>query len=165
MCHFYAEQIFKHPRIRDLTYYMRLDTDSFILDPLCYDPIDKVHYEGKIYAWNRIFWDEPYVTRGMWNFIDDYARAHPEVEERLAQNAWPWPAGREYWASHNITYDGLGVPSFYNNFEIVKLSAFLRPDVMAWLESIVVDPSHYYSLRWGTSDSPHLLPYLAPHAH
>lgn len=62
MCRFYAEQIFTHPRIRLLTYYMRLDTDSFILDPLCYDPIDKLHRSRKVYGYNNIFDDEPYVV-------------------------------------------------------------------------------------------------------
>lgn len=87
----------------------------------------------------------------MWNFIDEYARAHAEVEERLRRNAWPWPEGRWTWAGSNETYNGVGVPSYYNNFEVVKIEAFQRPDVVAWIAAIMADPSHIYSLRWGTS--------------
>lgn len=151
MCRFFADQIFKHPRIRSLTYYMRLDTDSYILEPLCYDPIDKVHRAGKMYGYNYIFYDAPYVVRKMWNFIDEYARAHPDIEARLEMNGWYWPEGRQNWAESEETYDGLGVPSFYNNFEVVKVQAFQRPDVVAWIDAIMVDPSHIYSLRWGKS--------------
>ncbi|KAF8293598.1 nucleotide-diphospho-sugar transferase [Clavulina sp. PMI_390] len=149
MCRFYAQQIFFHPRISNLTYYMRLDTDSFITKPLCFDPIHRIHQHKKVYSFNRITPDEGYVVRGMWNLIDRYARDHPEVEARLAKNKWPWPEGREDWIQKGITYDGIGVPAYSNNFEIVKVEAFQRPDIVAWTDEIMKDPDRIYSLRWG----------------
>lgn len=130
---------------------MRLDTDSFITEPLCYDPIDLIHRHKRVYAYNRITPDEGYVVRGMWNLIDKYARDHPAVEARLTKNKWQWPEGRENWAQKGIVYDGVGVPAYSNNFEIVKLEAFQRPDVVAWSEEIMRDPDRIYSLRWGES--------------
>jgi mannosyltransferase len=88
----------------------------------------------------------------MWNLIDRYARAHPEVEERLRHNKWPWPEGREDWMTKGITYDGMGVPAYSNNFEIVKIEAFQRPDVVGWIDEIMRDPDRIYSLRWGALD-------------
>lgn len=161
MCRFYAQQIFFHPRIANLTYYMRLDTDSFITKPLCFDPIHRIHRNKRVYAYNRITPDEGYVVRGMWNLIDRYAREHRGVEERLQHNNWPWPEGREDWARKGITYDGIGVPAYSNNFEIVKIKAFQRPDVVAWIDEIMKNPDRIYSLRWGTLDgSFHLGPQI-----
>jgi len=149
MCRFFAEQIFHHPRIRNLTYYMRMDTDSFIMKPLCYDPIDHIHRRNRSYAYNRITPDEGYVVRGMWNFIDRYAWSHPGVEDQLRRNKWPWPPGREKWILNGIKYDGVGIPAYSNNFEIVKLKAFQRRDVVQFIKEIMLDPGHIYNLRWG----------------
>lgn len=128
---------------------MRLDTDSFITKPLCYDPIHRIHRHNRVYAYNRITPDEGYVVRGMWNLIDRYAREHPDIEERLRHNKWPWPTGREDWIAKGITYDGVGVPAYSNNFEIVKIAAFQQPDIVAWTDEIMKDPDRIYSLRWG----------------
>jgi len=149
MCRFFAEQIFHHPRIRNLTYYMRMDTDSFIMKPVCYDPIDHIHRRNRLYAYNRITPDEGYVVRGMWNFIDRYAWSHPGVEDQLRRNKWPWPPGREKWILNGVKYDGVGVPAYSNNFEIVKLKAFQRRDVAQFIKEIMLDPGHIYNLRWG----------------
>ena len=133
---------------------MRLDTDSFITKPLCFDPIHRIHRKKRIYAYNRITPDEGYVVRGMWNLIDRYARAHPEVEQRLRRNKWPWPKGRKDWMIKGITFDGIGVPAYSNSFEIVKIKEFQRPDVVAWIDEIMKDPDRIYSLRWGALGFP-----------
>ena len=65
MCRFYAQQIFHHPRLRNLAYYLRLDTDSFIVEPLCCDPIRRIHAKNRIYVYNQITPDEGHVVRGM----------------------------------------------------------------------------------------------------
>jgi len=150
MCHFFAEQIFHHPRIRNLTYYMRMDTDSYIMRPLCYDPIDYIHRRNRVYAYNREGRDSGGVVWGMWNFVDQYARSHPEVEDRLRRNHWPWPSNRDRWIPEGINYTGEGFPAYSNNFEIVKLEAFQRPDVEQFIEELMKDPGRIYSLRWGT---------------
>ncbi|KAF8311369.1 nucleotide-diphospho-sugar transferase [Clavulina sp. PMI_390] len=152
MCHFFAQSIFNHPRITNLTYYMRLDTDSYILEPLCFDPIHRLHTTNRVYAWNHIKPDAWWVTIGMWNFMDAYVRLHPAIEERLAKNKWPWPEGREDWAEKGVKYAGkgtIGVPGYLNNFEVVKLEAFKRPDVMDFVDEIMKNPRRVYSLRWG----------------
>ncbi|KAF8311368.1 nucleotide-diphospho-sugar transferase [Clavulina sp. PMI_390] len=152
MCHFFAQNIFYHPRITNLKYYMRLDTDSYILEPLCFDPIDRLRTTNRVYAWNERRDDAWWVTLGMWNFIDVYARRHPAVEQRLTKNAWPWPEGRDQWLKKEITYEGkgtIGVPGYMNNFEVVKIEAFKRPDVVEFIDEIMKDPGRIYSLRWG----------------
>ena len=43
MCAFFSAPIFTEPRLQNVTYYMRLDTDSLIKEPLCYDPSEVMH--------------------------------------------------------------------------------------------------------------------------
>ena len=41
-------------------------------------------------------------------------------------------------------------PMYYNNFEMVKLEAFGRPDIRAWLEEVMSVPERIYQYLWGT---------------
>lgn len=144
MCHFFATEIFDHPRLKDVTYYMRLDTDSYIFKPLCYDPIALLHDHNKTYGWRSRSMDPDWVTVGLWNLIDKYAQEHPQVEENLKKNEWWWPDGR-------LTPDmnGNDFPTYYNNFEIIRLESFRRPDIKEWFEEILTDPKRFYKYRWG----------------
>ena len=54
-------------------------------------------------------------------------------EERLTQNGWEWPNGRENMREEPF-------PTYYNNFEIVKLDTFRKPEVTSWLDEIMQDP-------------------------
>jgi len=146
MCAFFTSKIFDHPRLRSVTYYLRLDTDSFIEEPLCYDPIEVMHVRNRIYGYRYLGSDPPEVSRGMWALVDSYANEHPSIDERMRENGWNWPGGRvlEEMEKHHF-------PGFYNNFEIVRLEAFRRADVRAWLEEVASVPERAYKYRWGDS--------------
>jgi mannosyltransferase len=142
MCAFFSSPIFSHPTLAGYTYYLRLDTDSFIEAPLCYDPFEVMHVRKRVYGYRYLGMDPPEVTHGMWAFVSMYARSHPEAEKRnldMGKNgkgAWPEAETEHY-------------PGFYNNFEIVKLEAFRRPDVQEWLSEVMSDPKRAFKYRWG----------------
>ena len=142
MCAFFAREIFHHPRLQNVTYYMRLDTDSYIFKPVCYDPIDLLHAHNRSYGYRIATRDPWWATEGLWDLTDVWARTHPEVEERLTQNGWDWPNGRENMREEPF-------PTYYNNFEIVKLDTFRRPEVTSWLDGIMQDPERIFKYRWG----------------
>ncbi|THH09095.1 hypothetical protein EW145_g2248 [Phellinidium pouzarii] len=144
MCGFFASHIFDHPRLRDVTYYMRLDTDSYIFKPVCYDPIALFHERNRTYGYRSRTTDPAWVTIGMWDLTDEFVSARPGVERTLCENGWEWPSGR---VKGKMGEDAF--PTYYNNFEIVKLEAFRRPDVREWLDEIERVPERIYKYRWG----------------
>lgn len=144
MCAFFASQIFDHPRLKDVSYYMRLDTDSYIYKPLCYDPVALFHEHNRTYAYRAKTTDPDWVTVGLWNLVDEYARDHADVEHNLQKNGWEWPADRD-----RSRMEGNDFPTYYNNFEIVKLEAFRQPMIRAWLDEIMRVPERIYKYRWG----------------
>ena len=144
MCAFYASQIFYHPRLKDVTYYLRLDTDSYIYKPLCYDPVDHFHSRNLSYAFNYHTSDPDWVTIGLWNLVDDYARAHPQVDVNLQKNGFEWVAGRKKDEMGKYPF-----PTYYNNFEIVRLERFRAPDIKAWTDEVMKVPERVYKYRWG----------------
>lgn len=146
MCAFYASTIFNHPRLSNVTYYLRLDTDSYIFRPLCYDPIARFHEHKRLYAYRSRTTDPDWVTHGMWSLVDDYAKSHPQVDTIMQKNDWYWPEGSNRDHDKMI---GEAFPTYYNNFEIVKLEAFRRPEVQMWLEEVASDPERILKYRWG----------------
>jgi len=146
MCAFFASEIFDHPRLRDVTYYMRLDTDSYIFRPLCYDPFEIFHQRNRSYGYRAALTDPAEVVVGLWDLTDEYAQTHPGIDERMQRNAFPWPNPRERGRMGDRAY-----PGFYNNFEIVKLDAFRTAEVRAWLEEVKRVPERIYKYRWGDS--------------
>src|ERR1700722_5300935 len=153
MCAFFAKDIFHLPRLRDVTYYLRLDTDSYIFEPLCYDPFERFHQRNLSYAYRRIGTDPDWVTGGMWSLVDSYASTHPEVEQNLERNGWTWPNDR----GRNGSMEGNGFPIYYNNFELVRLDAFRRPDVTRWLNHLTSVPERIFKNRWGKPFSQRIL--------
>ncbi|KAL5482977.1 hypothetical protein ACEPAI_9572 [Sanghuangporus weigelae] len=143
MSNFFATQIFEHPRLRDVTYFMRLDTDSFIFKHLCYDPLEVFHAHNRSYGYRSRSSDPAWLTRGIWECTDDFVRDHPEVGKNLGKNGWTWPMNREPRKMKHEPF-----PTYYNNFEIVRVDAFRRPDVQDWLREIDRDPQRIYKYRW-----------------
>jgi mannosyltransferase len=148
MCAFYTYQIFDHPRLRNVTYYLRLDTDSFILDPICYDPIERAHSHALSYAYVAASTDDPWLTEGLWKLVDSYATRIEGIDERMKANGFVWPDGRgvpEMMAESKF-------PTIYNNFEIVRLERFRQPDIQGWLKEVSSVPERFYKYRWGASN-------------
>ena len=83
MCSFFSTQIFSHPCLKDLTYYMRVDTDSLFTAPFCYNPIKVIHHRQRLYGYVFIGSEPQWVTSGMWSLVQNYPNAHPSVDKQL----------------------------------------------------------------------------------
>jgi mannosyltransferase len=142
MCSFFATEIFSHPRLRNVTYYMRMDTDSFFTAPLCYDPFEVMHIRRRSYGYLLIGADAPGFYEGLWEFVRNYAQTHTAVEQQSRANKWEWPDRDE--KPENLRFLG-----YYNNFEMVELDAFRRPDVKDWLDALEKYPEGIFKWRWG----------------
>ena len=143
MCSFFSTQIFFHPRLKDVTYYMRVDTDSLFTAPLCYDPIEVIHRRQRLYGYVFIGSEPQWVTSGMWSLVQNYTDAHPSVDKRLGLNNWRW-SHRDENGDESLDFFGYGT-----NLEIVNLDAFRRPDIREWLDAIERYPEGIYKWRWG----------------
>ncbi len=62
----------------------------------------------------------------------------------MLENGWTWPGNRETEGMAEAEF-----PLYYNNFEVVKLEQFRRPDVRLWLDEIMKDPLRIFKYRWG----------------
>ncbi|KAK6981585.1 glycosyltransferase family 15 protein [Favolaschia claudopus] len=148
VCAFFSHKIFSHPRISNLTYFLRLDDDSHITHPTCIDPFEYMHTHNLSYAFRQEDPDLGWVTEGMWPFVSNYAQRHAAIEERLKRNNWEWPEGR-FWPGGDRFGLGQNFRSYETNFELVKVERFTSLEMREFLEELASDPKRFYWSRWG----------------
>jgi mannosyltransferase len=140
---FFSTEIFSHPRLRNVTYYLRMDTNSILTEPLCYDPFKVMDVRRRSYGYLSIGSGSQEYTEGLSAFVYNYSLAHTAVEQRLRAHNWEW-SHQDEKAVESLQFVG-----YDTNFEIVKLAAFRHPDVKEWLDAIQSYPEGIYKWRWG----------------
>jgi hypothetical protein len=131
MCHFFANDIFQRPELKDYAYYMRLDADSMILSPVEFDLFKMMETSDYQYGFiSDNFLDRPEYATGLWPLAEQYVAAskHP-IYKKLYQD----------------------IPErkcFYTNFEICKLEWFRKAP---WIDYFAeIDRANgIYTTRWG----------------
>lgn len=136
MIRFWFRQVFQVPLLKQAKYYMRLDTDSFIMTEMKLDPFSVMAAKGYAYSYRSITQDMASVTTGMAPFMLQYIKTHPNM---AAKNKLQIPEDSD---------DTFTPPAMNNNFEIVDLERFRRPDMLEFVEP--VDKTNYImTRRWG----------------
>lgn len=109
MCRFFSGEIFRHPILRDYKNYLRLDTDSFILD-MKFDLFDLVDKNEIFYGYieQGVQFDDPGVTKGLWDLAKSI-KSDIEIEENKM---------------------------YYTNFEVCNINWFLNSDYMKFYDQI-----------------------------
>jgi mannosyltransferase len=121
---------------------MRLDCNSYIFEPLCYDPLQRFHQHNRSYGYRRASID-PELTNGMQDFVDDYVHKNPSIKMTMEKNRWEWPGEHD-----KDKMSGMDFAVYSTNFEIVRLDAFRRSDVQKWLAELTNIPESVIKYRW-----------------
>lgn len=123
MCNFFAGDIFLNQSLQKYNYYLRLDTDSFLLRKIDRDLFIEMKVCGAVYGYieEAIQYDNPKVIDGMWQCLREH---YPEIETI--------PQGKMY----------------YNNFEICDLD-FFRSKPYQDFYNLIKASGGIYIKRWG----------------
>jgi alpha 1,2-mannosyltransferase len=119
MCRFFSGEMYLKKILLDYEYYLRLDTDSFILSKLQFDIFNFIKKKSGVYGYIEpaVQYDNPKVIKGLWKLFN-YPLNIPE--------------GKMY----------------YTNFEIGKLSFFRGEKYMSFYKKIDNSGGIYIN-RWG----------------
>lgn len=91
MIHFFFVDIFLHPAVRELDFFMRLDSDSAILSPIEYDPFEFMRKNKKHYGFRQRGLTPRLVSMNMWPFVNSFLQA-----QKVKRKYWPI---HTYWLS------------------------------------------------------------------
>jgi hypothetical protein len=134
MCRFFCGQVFNHPALKQYDWYLRLDSDSYLLTDIKYDVFEYMAQNNKKYAYvGEYRKDNPIVTVGLWEttkaFMKEKGITPKSMEGKLTNGEW----------AEDI---------FYTNFEIVNLPFFRGEEYTSYFQALEETKQIYYN-RWG----------------
>ena len=124
MCRFWFSGVFEVADVRNLTYLLRLDTDSELRCRAdSRDPFEVMARRRAIYGYVAVKMDHQRVARNLTAFGAAYARRVPQIQDaffRFPPNA----------------HKNCPAPMFYTNFEIMDVSWFVQPRAVALARAV-----------------------------
>lgn len=129
MCRFYGGQIFLHPALKKYKWYMRLDSDSFVLSKVFRDPFTVMRENNYQYAYmESLQYDLDWACVGLWEATKKFMDAN---KSRVINSEFDWKL------------------ELYNtNFEIVDMDFFRSQNYQDYFEYLNQTNNIFYR-RWG----------------
>jgi|SRR3989344_770047 len=144
MCRFFSSDFFYHPALKEYEWYLRLDTDSFLIDTVGYDMFAFMAEHEYWYGYNYMLKDRPEVVVGFWDLTDKYV-----------QNSNIKP----YFLNKFVKNGAWDNTCYYANFEISNFNFWRSENVRSYMDFI--DKSGgIYNYRWGDTIIKSLAIYL-----
>jgi hypothetical protein len=133
MCRFFMTEFFETLITKyNAKYYMRLDTDSIIFEPLQFDPFEVINKGGYVYGYVGDIMDGG-DDKGLTNYCLDYCKRN-NIELK--------------WRDKFIKENNYKTRSVYNNFEILNLNLIQQPKILDFIRDID-KTGNIYKYRWG----------------
>jgi hypothetical protein len=131
MCRFFAGEIFHNLFLSQYRYICRLDTDSYILEPISYNIFDRLQQNNAIYGYINIQHDHPGVIKNLWEESAKYFKA----------------LGKDHiFKNENILQHKNRM--FYTNFEVYDMEWFRGEEYQNYFRYID-KLGGIYTNRWG----------------
>lgn len=135
MCWFFSGGMYKQSILDDYTYYLRLDTDSYILSPLNYDIFEMMEAGDYKYGFisEAVQYDHPAVIEGLWSCAK-------YIEEMVV-----------YFSPECIIKPVCDIPEgrmYYTNFEVGAIDWFKKSAYDYFFANIEADAGIFHK-RWG----------------
>ena len=177
MCAFFFLKLYTQPWIlqNNISYYMRLDSDSFILSKIDYDLFEFMQRHNLAYAYRVRFSEHPCCSRYLTKFIRMYTR---DENMEISSPELQWMKKYSWSDLEEVIdqSDSSAVPmqQYYANMEIVHVESFRDdPAVLRWEQAVWNDTRYHvnglFVQRWGDSllrfYTIHLFPQLAKRIH
>ena len=126
MCRFFCGVMQNRPELEEYDYYIRLDHDSFFIDPKPSKSLEKYINETDFDYSLRSIFNDPKEKNALWQFTKDYLNKN-NMYDRV-QNL-----KKLGMLDAHFNYNGI-CP--YNNYHVCKVDFWKRPDVKKYLDEI-----------------------------
>jgi hypothetical protein len=134
MCQFFAGEIFNHKLLQKYDWIWRLDSDSYILNPIDYDPFEYMKQNNKVYGYiSEYMQDQPYVVEGLFETTKQFVEQNNIKPNSILQQS--------------LT-NGWNCEMFYTNFEIINTKFIKNAGYMNYYEFLNLTNNIFYK-RWG----------------
>ena len=156
MCAFWFRHVFLQPRLRNVKYIMRLDTDSVILSNISYNIFDFMEKNNIKYGFKYRQGENDCCAKKMVEYVYKYANHYSLLDKTSNELSWLRNMNKATLTENPFSLNPIGhqPDTYYTNFEVINLPAF-RDDAEVWrfIDTTWHDPllnlHGIYTLRWG----------------
>ncbi|KAJ2665686.1 hypothetical protein IWW48_000137 [Coemansia sp. RSA 1200] len=138
MCRFNSGFFFRHPLLREIDYYWRIEPDVEYSCNIDYDPFLYMHRNGIKYGYTIALHEYPETIPTLWSTVKDFIALHPDFVRH--KNGYKWLSNDD-----GASYNGC---HFWSNFEIGALSLFRSPEYLEFFDYLDKAGGFFYE-RWG----------------
>ena len=163
MCRFYSYTFALVPELLQYDYYMRLDSDSYLCEPVQGDIFLKFRNKKCQYGYSALTQDSPKVTEGLYSAVQRWITLNqPAVDsglispERLKYFALDWEYRGDVGNRHEVWVKSLSPRQKYSNrmfetnFEISSFAPWRTKQWRSLMRYIETDHENgFYKKRWG----------------
>jgi hypothetical protein len=131
MCQFFHSEFYKH--LPEYDWYLRLDSDSFIIDKINTNLFQHLKDTGKVYGYVAELPEWPPAVKHLDTWFEEFTNRHG-IKTKLY---------------NEIIQNGVyGYRQIYNNFEIISKEYFTN-DKVNFLIDALTSSGNIYHWRWG----------------
>ena len=146
MCRWNSGMFYKHPALKDMQYYWRVEPHVNFYCDVDYDVFRYMRDHSKTYGFTINLYDSPQSIPTLWPETIKFLATNKEPLPK--NNAQAWLTDSEHRPEHNKIAGGYSTCHFWSNFEIADMNLWRSPIYEAYFEHLDRAGGFFYE-RWG----------------
>ena len=146
MCRWNSGMFFKHPALKDVRYYWRVEPKVHFFCDIDYDVFRWMQDHNKTYGYTINIFDSPESITTLWPETLQFLAAHPEYLHE--NNAMDWLTDNKRRPDVNAKANGYSTCHFWSNFEIGDMNFWRSQAYEDYFNHLDRAGGFFYE-RWG----------------
>jgi len=146
MCRWNSGMFYKHPALKDVQYYWRVEPKVHFFCDVDYDVFRYMQDNNKTYGFTINLYDSPQSIPSLWPETSKFLAEHPGYIH--PNNAMGYLTDSERRPQHNKLANGYSTCHFWSNFEIADMS-FWRSQIYEEYFNHLDRAGGFFYERWG----------------
>ncbi|KAF2718981.1 glycosyltransferase family 15 protein [Polychaeton citri CBS 116435] len=148
MCRWNSGLFYKHPALKDVQYYWRVEPKVHFFCDVDYDVFRYMHDHNKTYGFTVNLYDSPQSVPTLWPETRKFLSEPKNKGYLHKHNAMDWLTDVDGRPEHNRAANGYSTCHFWSNFEIANLDFWRSEAYEAYFEHLDRAGGFFYE-RWG----------------
>ncbi|KAH8802987.1 family 15 glycosyltransferase [Xylogone sp. PMI_703] len=146
MCRWYSGFFYKHPALKDIQYYWRVEPNIKLFCDINYDVFRYMADNNKTYGFTINIYDDPNTLPSLWPETLKFLSTHPEYLHE--HNSLDWLTDSSQRPDKNRMANGYSTCHFWSNFEIADMEFWRSEIYEAYFQHLDHANGFFYE-RWG----------------
>ena len=146
MCRWNSGMFYKHPALKDIKYYWRVEPKVHFFCDVDYDVFHYMQDYNKTYGFTINLFDAPQSIPTLWPETEKFIAANPQhIHEN---NMMPWLTDDKLRPDHTRIANGYSTCHFWSNFEIADMDFYRSSAYEDYFQHLDHAGGFFYE-RWG----------------